>query len=280
MDQVAGAEAGGVQRAGEAPVVRPRAFGLEDRPGRDEHLGELRERRRVEPAERRLLVLALVGAPPCAAPAARPAPRSSRCRRDRSPARCRAIAPARARPRGAAGPAGPPAARRRAAPGRGSRADRNGSRWSPASLTLAILPIADRHDCMARRRSTRYSGCAGASTWLLSQDGVRRSLQSLPQARRSSWPGTGRASSGHRLGQARELGAVAAELVELAGVQRLPVQVEQRGQAVGKGAAERQRVLDQPAEIDVAVGGRPRRAAAASSRCQGSSAGVAASSRS
>ncbi len=53
MHQIAAAQAGRMQGAGEAPVVGPGPFGIEDRPGRHEHLGELPERRGGQAAERR-----------------------------------------------------------------------------------------------------------------------------------------------------------------------------------------------------------------------------------
>ena len=56
-----------------------------------------------------------------------------------------------------------------------------------------------------------------------------------------------------RAGQLGRLLAVAAELLELIGVERLPVQIEQRGRALGKGAPQREGELDQRAQIDVAV---------------------------
>ena len=51
VDDVAGPEAGGVEGAGEAPVVGPRPFRVVDRPGRGEDAGEARRRRGVQAAE-------------------------------------------------------------------------------------------------------------------------------------------------------------------------------------------------------------------------------------
>ncbi|SPD63265.1 protein of unknown function [Cupriavidus taiwanensis] len=58
VDQVAGAKAGGVHGAGGAPPVGVVAVGLVDRAGRLEHVAQLAQRRRVEPAQRRQRALA------------------------------------------------------------------------------------------------------------------------------------------------------------------------------------------------------------------------------
>jgi hypothetical protein len=59
VDQIARPDPGGEQRAREPPVVGVRAFRLEDRPGRDEHLGKPGARRRGQAAERAHTLLAL-----------------------------------------------------------------------------------------------------------------------------------------------------------------------------------------------------------------------------
>src|SRR6185369_5336747 len=59
-DQVAGAESACEETARRAPPVGAAALGIVDRPGRDEKLGELLQRRGVQAAERRQRLLQLV----------------------------------------------------------------------------------------------------------------------------------------------------------------------------------------------------------------------------
>ena len=76
MHDLAGAEAGGEQRARRTPEIRAAAFGLEDRTGRHQQPPRLAGRRDVEAAERRMLPSAAPAARICAARAAWRAPRA------------------------------------------------------------------------------------------------------------------------------------------------------------------------------------------------------------
>ena len=60
MDDVAGAETGGVHGPGEAPVVGAGAFGIVDRARRGEDAGQPGQRRGGQPAERAIAGLQLV----------------------------------------------------------------------------------------------------------------------------------------------------------------------------------------------------------------------------